>query len=288
VGIFSGSGVGKSVLLGDIANSSDADVNIVALIGERGREVREFLESNLGPEGLARSVVVVAASDSPPIQRVKAAFVAVTIAEYFRDKGKNVLFMMDSLTRFAQAQREIGLAAGEPPATKGYCPSVFALMPRLIERLGCSKHGSITGILTVLVENDDLSDPVADSARSLLDGHIVLSRKLADRGHYPAVDILASISRLMPVVVSEEHKLAAQKLKEIYATYIDAEDLINIGAFSHGSNKRIDGAIALIDRLNNFLVQPVRDRTDFEETTRQLIAITKVWDELLNVNVGKH
>ncbi len=287
VGIFSGSGVGKSVLLGDIANSSDADVNIVALIGERGREVREFLESNLGPEGLARSVVVVATSDSPPIQRVKAAFVAVTIAEYFRDKGRNVLFMMDSLTRFAQAQREIGLAAGEPPATKGYCPSVFSLMPRLIERLGCSATGSITGILTVLVENDDLNDPVADSARSLLDGHIVLSRKLADRGHYPAVDILASISRLMPAVVSKEHKAAARKLKEIYATYVDAEDLINIGAFSPGSNRRIDGAIALIDRLSNFLIQPVRDRTSFQETTRQLIAITQVWDELLNVNVGK-
>jgi len=285
VGIFSGSGVGKSVLLGDIANSSDADVNIVALIGERGREVREFLENNLGPEGLARSVVVVAASDSPPIQRVKAAFVAVTIAEYFRDKGRNVLFMMDSLTRFAQAQREIGLAAGEPAATKGYCPSVFSLMPRLIERLGCSRNGSITGILTVLVENDDLNDPVADSARSLLDGHIVLSRKLADRGHYPAVDILASISRLMPAVVSDEHKAAARKLKEIYATYADAEDLINIGAFSPGSNRRIDGAIALIDRLRNFLIQPVRDRTSFEETTRQLITITKVWDELLNVNV---
>ena len=285
VGIFSGSGVGKSVLLGDIANSSDADVNIVALIGERGREVREFLESNLGPEGLARSVVVVAASDSPPIQRVKAAFVSVTIAEYFRDKGRNVLFMMDSLTRFAQAQREIGLAAGEPAATKGYCPSVFSLMPRLIERLGCSRNGSITGILTVLVENDDLNDPVADSARSLLDGHIVLSRKLADRGHYPAVDILASISRLMPAVVSEEHRAAAQKLKEIYATYVDAEDLINIGAFSPGSNRRIDGAIALIDRLRNFLIQPVRDRTSFEETTRQLTTITKVWDELLNVNV---
>ncbi len=285
VGIFSGSGVGKSVLLGDIANSSDADVNIVALIGERGREVREFLENNLGPEGLARSVVVVAASDSPPIQRVKAAFVAVTIAEYFRDKGRNVLFMMDSLTRFAQAQREIGLAAGEPPATKGYCPSVFSLMPRLIERLGCSATGSITGILTVLVENDDLNDPVADSARSLLDGHIVLSRKLADRGHYPAVDILASISRLMPAVVSEEHRAAAQKLKEIYATYVDAEDLINIGAFSPGSNRRIDGAIALIDRLSNFLIQPVRDRTGFEETIRQLTTITEVWDELLNVNV---
>ncbi len=281
VGIFSGSGVGKSVLLGDIANSSEADVNVVALIGERGREVREFLESDLGAEGLARSVVVVAASDSPPIQRVKAAFVAVTIAEYFRDKGRNVLFMMDSLTRFAQAQREIGLAAGEPPASKGYCPSVFSLMPRLIERLGCAEVGSITGILTVLVENDDLDDPVADSARSLLDGHIVLSRKLAQRSHYPAVDILQSISRLMPAVTTKEHRLAAQKLKEIYATYIDAEDLINIGAFSPGSNRRIDGAVALIDRIINFLIQPVRDRTDFSETVKGLIAITKSWDELL-------
>jgi flagellum-specific ATP synthase len=281
VGIFSGSGVGKSVLLGDIANSSDAAVNVVALIGERGREVREFLEADLGPEGLARSVVVIATSDSPPIQRVKAAFVAVTIAEYFRDKGKNVLFMMDSLTRFAQAQRQIGLAAGEPPATKGYCPSVFSLMPRLIERLGCAENGSITGILTVLVENDDLTDPVADSARSLLDGHIVLSRKLAERGHYPAVDILQSISRLMPAVVSKEHHLAAQKLKEIYAIYTDAEDLINIGAFSPGSNRHIDGAIALIERINNFLVQPIRERTDFKETFRQLTAIIQSWDTLL-------
>ncbi len=281
VGIFSGSGVGKSVLLGDIANSSDADVNIVALIGERGREVREFLESDLGPEGLARSVVIVAASDSPPIQRVKAAFVAVTIAEYFRDIGKNVLFMMDSLTRFAQAQREIGLAAGEPPASKGYCPSVFALMPRLIERLGCAETGSITGILTVLVENDDLSDPVADSARSLLDGHIVLSRKLAERAHYPAVDILQSVSRLMPVVTGKEHKLAAQKLREIYATYLDAEDLINIGAFSSGSNRRIDGAIALIDKIREFLIQPVREKTRFDETLQRLTAITKSWDHLL-------
>jgi flagellum-specific ATP synthase len=281
IGIFSGSGVGKSVLLGDIANSSEADVNVVALIGERGREVREFLESDLGPDGLARSVVVVAASDSPAIQRVKASFVAVTIAEYFRDKGNNVLFMMDSLTRFAQAQREIGLAAGEPPATKGYCPSVFSLMPRLIERLGCAERGSITGILTVLVENDDLTDPVADSARSLLDGHIVLSRKLAERGHYPAVDILQSISRLMPVVTSKEHKFAAQKLKEIYAIYIDAEDLINIGAFSPGSNRHIDGALALIDRIRDFLIQPVRERTDFAETVKQLAVITKSWDELL-------
>ena len=284
MGIFSGSGVGKSLLLGDIANSSEAAVNVVALIGERGREVREFLEEDLGPEGLARSVVVVATSDSPPIQRVKAGFVAVTIGEYFRDKGRNVLFMMDSLTRFAQAQREIGLAAGEPPAAKGYCPSVFSLMPRLIERLGCAENGSITGILTVLVENDDLTDPVADSARSLLDGHIVLSRRLADRGHYPALDILGSVSRLMSVVVSEEHKAAAQKLKEIYATYIDAEDLINIGAFSPGSNRRIDGAIALIDRINSFLVQPIRQKTDFEETVRRLKDITRAWGELLNVD----
>ena len=281
VGIFSGSGVGKSVLLGDIANSSEAEVNIVALIGERGREVREFLEGDLGAEGLSRSVVIIAASDSPPIQRVKAAFVAVTIAEYFRDKGKDVLFMMDSLTRFAQAQRQIGLAAGEPPATKGYCPSVFSLMPRLIERLGCADKGSITGILTVLVESDDLADPVADSARSLLDGHIVLSRKLAERGHYPAVDILQSVSRLMPAVVSKEHRLAAQKLKEIYAIYADAEDLINIGAFSAGSNRRIDGAIALIDKINNFLIQPIRERTSFQETIKRLTVITRSWDELL-------
>jgi flagellum-specific ATP synthase len=287
VGIFAGSGVGKSVLLGDIANSSDADVNVVALIGERGREVREFLEGDLGPEGLARSVVVVSASDSPPIQRVKAAFIAVAIAEYFRDKGRHVLFMMDSFTRFAQAQREIGLAAGEPPAAKGYCPSVFSLMPRLVERLGCSDKGSITGILTVLVENDDLSDPVADSARSLLDGHIVLSRKLADRGHYPAVDILSSVSRLMPVVADEKHRTAARRLKEIYATYLDAEDLINIGAFSSGSNRRIDGAVALIDRIKGFLIQQVRDRTTFHQTVEQLTDITNIWDELLNGGIKK-
>jgi flagellum-specific ATP synthase len=207
----------------------------------------------------------------------------VTIAEYFRDQTGNVLFMMDSLTRFAQAQREIGLAAGEPAATKGYCPSVFSLMPRLVERLGCSQTGSITGILTVLAENDDLNDPVADSARSLLDGHLVLSRALAARGHYPAVDLLGSVSRLMSAVVSKEHRIAAQKLKEIYATYADAEDLINIGAFSPGSNRRIDGAINLIDRINAFLIQPVRQRTSLEETVRQLIAITSSWDQLLGV-----
>jgi len=287
VGIFSGSGVGKSVLLGDIANGSDAAVNVVALIGERGREVREFLEEDLGPQGLAKSVIIVATSDAPPIQRVKAAFMAVTIAEYFRDKGRDVLFMMDSLTRFAQAQREIGLAAGEPPASKGYCPSVFSLMPRLIERLGKGPCGSITGILTVLVENDDLSDPVADSARSLLDGHIVLSRKLAEKGYFPAVDILASVSRLMPAVTTEKHKAAAQKMREIYATYIDAEDLINIGAFAHGSNNRIDGSIALIDRIREFLIQPVRRKTPFEETIKQMTAITDTWDKLLSIQNGR-
>ncbi|MHC5061165.1 MAG: FliI/YscN family ATPase [Planctomycetota bacterium] len=285
VGIFSGSGVGKSVLLGEIAKSSEADVNVVALVGERGREVREFLEKDLGPEGLARSVVVVAASDSAPIQRVKAGLVAVTIAEYFRDKGRNVLFMMDSLTRIAQAQREIGLAAGEPPAAKGYCPSVFALLPKLVERLGCNTKGSITGIITVLVEGDDLSDPVADSARSLLDGHIVLSRKLADRGHYPAVDILQSVSRLMTTVSSIEHREAAQKFREIYATYTDAEDLINIGAFSPGSNKRIDGSMALIDRIHGFLIQQIRERSSFDETVGQLTDIARSWDQLLGGDV---
>jgi len=282
VGIFSGSGVGKSVLLGEIANSSDAQINVVALIGERGREVREFLENELGPEGLARSVVVVATSDAPAIQRTKAAFMAASVAEYFRDKGRHVLFMMDSLTRFCQAQREIGLAAGEPPTAKGYCPSVFSLMPRLVERLGCSDKGSITGIITVLVESDDMSDPVADSARSLLDGHIVLTRKLAERGHYPAVDIMASISRLMPVVVSEEHKLAARKLKEIYATYMEAEDLINIGMFSAGSNARIDGAIALIDRIRAFLIQPVRQKSSLDETVQQLLSMNHVCDTLVS------
>ncbi len=281
VGVFAGSGVGKSVLLGEIANSSEADVNVVALVGERGREVREYLEKDLGPEGLARSVVVVATSDTAPIQRVKAAFVAVTIAEYFRDLGQNVLFMMDSLTRFAQAQREIGLAAGEPPATKGYCPSVFSMLPRLVERLGCSETGSITGILTVLAEGDDLNDPVADSARSLLDGHIVLSRKLADRGQYPAIDILQSISRLMNTVTTEAHRKAAQKVREIYATYTDAEDLINIGAFSPGSNRRIDGSLALIDRIQNFLIQPIRQRCPFDQTVRQLQEIADAWDQLL-------
>ena len=284
IGVFSGSGVGKSILLGEIANGSDADINVVALVGERGREVREFLEKDLGPEGLARSVIVVATSDAAAIQRVKAGAVAVTIAEYFRDQGRDVLFMMDSLTRLAQAHREIGLAAGEPPATKGYCPSTFAMLPKLIERLGCDEKGSITGILTVLAEGDDMNDPVADCARSLLDGHIVLSRKLADRGHYPAIDVLQSISRLMTTVTTPDHQTAARKLREIYATYTDAEDLINIGAFSPGANKRIDGSVALISRIQDFLIQPVRQHNAFDKTVDQLLSITQAWDQMLGAN----
>jgi flagellum-specific ATP synthase len=287
IGIFAGSGVGKSTLLGELARASEADVNVLALVGERGREVRAFLEESLGPEGLAKSVVAVATSDTSPIQRVKVAFTATAIAEYFRDRGKNVLFMMDSLTRFAQAQREIGLAAGEPPTTKGYCPSVFALLPKLTERLGCSDKGSITGIYTILVEGDDMNDPVADSVRSLLDGHIVLSRKLAELGHYPAVDILASVSRLMNSVTTREHLQAAQKFKAIYATYLGAEDLINIGALAAGSNRRIDKAVSLIDRVNDFLMQPTGQRTSFDQTVKQLCEITQSWDVLVGPEDAK-
>jgi len=282
IGIFAGSGVGKSTLLGEIARSSKADVNVLALVGERGREVRAFLEESLGAEGLARSVVAVATSDTSPIQRVKVAFLATTIAEYFRDQGKDVLLMMDSLTWFAQAQREIGLAAGEPPTTKGYCPSVFALLPKLTERLGCSEKGSITGIYTILVEGDDMNDPVADSVRSLLDGHIVLARRLAEQGHYPAVDILGSVSRLANSIVSKEHTTAAKRLRAIYATYQGAQDLINIGALAAGANKRIDRAIELIDKVNEFLVQPTGRRTEFVETVRRLCEITKGWEFLLD------
>ncbi|MCX5672043.1 MAG: FliI/YscN family ATPase [Planctomycetota bacterium] len=277
IGIFAGSGVGKSTLLGEIARASAADVNVLALVGERGREVRHFIEESLGPEGLARSALVVATSDAAAIQRVKAASVALTIAEYFRDQGKNVLFMMDSVTRLAQAQREIGLAAGEPPTTKGYCPSVYALLPKITERLGSAARGSITGIITILVEGDDMNDPVADTMRSLLDGHIVLARRLAEMGHYPAVDILQSVSRLMPAVVSKDHLAAAQRLRAAYATYQGAEDLINIGALSPGSNPRIDTAVALIDRVNDFLIQPLGTTSSFEETVRQLVEITRPW-----------
>jgi len=281
MGIFSGSGVGKSTLLGEIARTSEADVNVLALVGERGREVRHFLEESLGPEGLARSVVVVATSDTSPLQRVKAAFTAVTVAEYFRDQGKDVLLMMDSLTRLAQAQREIGLAAGEPPSTKGYCPSVFSLLPKLTERLGRTETGSITGILSVLVEGDELDDPVADTARSLLDGHVVLSRKLAELGHYPAVDILGSVSRLMDAVTDPRHVQAAQKFKAIYATYQNAKDLLNMGALAPGKNRRIDSAVSLIDRINEFLIQPIGQRSTLPETLEALYAITGSWDAML-------
>ncbi|MBN1943971.1 MAG: FliI/YscN family ATPase [Phycisphaerae bacterium] len=279
MGIFAGSGVGKSVLLGEIARNTSADVNVLALVGERGREVREFIEECLGAEGLARSVVCVATSDASPIQRVKVAFQAVAIAEYFRDQGRDVLMMMDSITRFAHAQREIGLAAGEPPTTKGYCPSVYSLLPKLVERMGRSDKGTITGMITVLVDGDDLSDPVADCVRSLLDGHVVLDRKLAEKGHYPAVDILQSVSRLMNVVATPEHQLAARRCKAIYATYHDAEDLINIGAYVPGANRRIDLAVELIEQVRAFLVQESGDpASSVDETANRLVQITQSWD----------
>ncbi len=256
VGIFAGSGVGKSTLLGMIARSSNADVNVIALIGERGREVREFVEKRLGPEGMARSVVIVATSDQPAILRLQGALVATTIAEYFRDQGLDVMLMMDSVTRFAWAQREIGLAIGEPPTTRGYTPSIFALLPKLLERSGASERGTITGLYTVLVEGDDMNEPVADTVRGILDGHIVLSRRLADLGHFPAIDVLASVSRLMSDLTSVEHRQSAMRLREVLATYRQAEDLISIGAYAAGSNPKIDEAITLIDSANAFLRQP--------------------------------
>jgi flagellum-specific ATP synthase len=270
LGIFAGSGVGKSTLLGMIAKNTAADINVVALIGERGREVREFLEKSLGSDGLARSVVVVATSDQPPLIRVKGAFVAMSIAEYFRDQGLNVLFLMDSVTRFAMAQREIGLATGEPPTTKGYTPSVFALLPQLLERAGASERGTITGLFTVLVDGDDLMDPIADAARSILDGHIVLTRRLAGLNHYPAVDVLQSVSRVMPDVVSEEQLLLANKAREVLAVYQEAEDLINVGAYVAGSNPAIDRARSLIGPLQLFLKQEVDTNFSLAETRRLL------------------
>jgi len=273
MGIFSGSGVGKSVLLGMIGRNSSADINVIALIGERGREVRDFIERDLGEEGLQRSIVVTVTSDQAAVLRIRGALIATTIAEYFRDQGKNVILMMDSITRVAMAQREIGLAAGEPPTSKGYTPSVFAFLPRLLERTGTSDKGSITGFYTVLVEGDDMTDPVADSVRSILDGHLVLSRKLAARNHFPAIDVLNSVSRVMADVVSKEHVKAAFAIKEVLATYEEAEDLINIGAYAHGSNPRIDHALQMIEKVNNNLRQDVSEKSTFEQSLQSLLEI---------------
>lgn len=270
IGIFAGSGVGKSTLMGMFARNTKADINVIALIGERGREVREFIERDLGEEGMKRSVVVVATSDKPALERNKAAKTATAIAEYFRDKGKDVLLMMDSLTRFSMAQREIGLASGEPPVSRGYPPSVYSEMPKLLERAGRASKGSITGLYTVLVDGDDFNEPITDTARSILDGHIVLSRKLGHKNHYPAIDVLASISRCMSQIVDKEHKKLAGKLKNVLATYNEAEDLINIGAYKAGSNPSIDYAIKKIDAVNTFLMQDVEEKFDYEQTYEML------------------
>lgn len=275
VGIFAGSGVGKSTLMGMIARNTAAEVNVIALIGERGREVREFIEDSLGEQGLQRSVLVVATSDQPAIVRQKAAFTATAIAEYFRDQGKQVLLMMDSLTRLAMAQREIGLSAGEPPAARGYTPSVFALMPRLLERAGNSAHGSITALYTVLVDGDDLNDPIADTARAILDGHIVLSRTLTQQGHYPPIDVLASLSRVMPNIVAPEHLRAANRLRQLLAAYRDAEDLIAIGAYQQGANPLVDFAAARMGAIRQFLRQPRDEQPTFEETLQGLYALVR-------------
>jgi flagellum-specific ATP synthase len=276
MGIFAGSGVGKSVLMGMIARKSSADVNVIALIGERGRELNEFIEKDLGAEGLKKSVVVVATSDHLPLVRVRGAFVATAIAEYFRDKGLKVNLMMDSLTRFAMAQREIGLALGEPPTTKGYTPSVFTLLPKLLERAGTSDHsGTITGLYTVLVEGDDMNEPIADAARSILDGHIVLSRDLAAQNHYPAIDVLRSISRVMDDIAGLQHKHNAGRLKELLATYRKAEDLINIGAYVAGSNPGIDRAIEKIGDINGFLRQEMNESIHYEDSLAQLDKIMR-------------
>jgi flagellum-specific ATP synthase len=271
MGIFSGSGVGKSVLLGMIARNTKADVNVIALIGERGREVNEFIEKELGEEGLKRSVIIVATSDHLPLIRMRGAFIATAIAEYFRDQGNHVNLMMDSVTRFAMAQREIGLALGEPPTMKGYTPSVFTMLPKLLERAGTSANrGTITGLYTVLVEGDDTNEPIADALRSILDGHIVLKRELAMQNHYPAIDILSSISRVMDDIISSSQKENANKLKAVMATYSKSEDLINIGAYVAGSNSKIDYAIEMNNRANGYLMQGIEDCVTYDESIKQL------------------
>ncbi len=285
MGIFAGSGVGKSVLLGMMTRYTAADVSVVALIGERGREVNEFIENDLGEAGLRRSVVVVATSDEPAQVRVRAALAATAIAESFRERGKNVLLLMDSLTRFAQAQREIGLAAGEPPATRGFPPSVFAALPKLVERAGQTERGSITGLYSVLVEADDPNEPIADAVRGLLDGHTWLSRDLASRGHYPAIDVLESISRLMPQISTPEHQMAARRLRELLAVYRDHEDLISIGAYRAGANPKVDVAIAALDHINNFLRQAPEERSTLQDSINHLLQLDQACQARPNVAV---
>ena len=274
IGIFSGSGVGKSTVIAMIARNTSADVNVIALIGERGREVKDFVERELGKEGLQKSVVVAATSNQPPMTRIRGAFVAHAIAEYFRDQGKDVNLLMDSVTRFAMAQREVGLAAGEPAATRGYPPSVFSIMPRLLERSGAGNNGgSITGFYSVLVEGDDMNEPISDAVRGILDGHIVLDRKFANKGHYPAVNVLASISRCMKDVVTDEHKMAAAKFRELLAAYTEVEDLINLNAYARGSNPTVDKAIDMMDMMNAFLRQGIYEKDTFESIVDKLIAM---------------
>ena len=275
VGIFAGSGVGKSTLLGMIARNTTADLNVIGLIGERGREVREFIERDLGPEGLKRSIVVVATSDQPALMRIKGAYTATAIAEYFRDKGLNVMLMMDSVTRVAMAQREVGLAVGEPPTTKGYTPSVFAILSRLLERTGTNEHGSITGFYTVLVDGDDMNEPIADTVRGILDGHFVLDRNLANKGQYPAVNVLKSISRIMNNIVSDDHVKAAERLRELLSTYMNAEDLINIGAYKKGSSLEIDEAILRYPQILNFLKQGTSEKVSIQESIQELLQLVR-------------
>lgn len=275
IGIFAGSGVGKSTLLGMMARNASSDINVIALIGERGREVREFLEKDLKKEGLEKSIVVVATSDQPALMRLKAAMTATAIAEYFREQGKSVLLMMDSLTRFAMAQREIGLSIGEPPVSKGYTPSVFGVLPKLLERAGNSDKGSITGLYTVLVDGDDLNEPITDTVRGILDGHIILSRKIANKGQYPAIDILASISRVMGDIVSEEHMKSARILKKHLAIYNESEDLISVGAYNKGSNPEIDLAIEKIGEIKKFISQETGEKFSLKDTIEILSNIAK-------------
>ena len=273
VGIFAGSGVGKSTTLGMMAKNTSADLNVIALIGERGREVKEFIEEILGTEGMKRSIVIAATSEQPSLVKIKAAFVATSIAEYFRDKGMDVLFMLDSITRIVMAQREVGLAIGEPPATRGYTPSVFALMPKLMERAGTNDLGTMTALYTVLVEGDDFNEPISDTSRSILDGHIVLSRALAHKNHYPAIDVLQSLSRVMNDVVDENHKTAAGIIRNLMAVYAKNEDLINIGAYVSGTDPVCDRAIALMDKINIFLKQTTKEKIDYDQTINELTQI---------------